>query len=529
MIKTPESVPKTGVIQTDVCIVGAGAAGITLAREFIDQPFEVCLLESGGMSPHKRMRSLSRGQNIGQAYRPLEYTRARAFGGTTDMWAGGCEELDDLDFETRPWIPHSGWPFPKAHLQPFYARARAICQLPSYAFDKGWERSFVAHLPINGNDVTKEVLYRSRFCHFGKLYSRELFSASNISLFLNASVTEIITNNQTKQVMRLRVSTLDGHEFFVKAQLFILAMGGIENPRLLLASNQTQKEGFANQHDLVGRFFMTHPEVDSGILFPSDSLQSDWYRYHRANSRYPKTTVRLSQKTQYEQALLNLNITLHATYKESLCNGVASLLYLLKEISMGRGGFVPNHFAINSQMILKDRSSVASYVLKNLLKLRLLTRKIDAFYLTNRLEMAPNPDSRVQLSTERDQMGIPCVKLDWRLSPMDKLSLRRSHEIFSEQLTSSRVGRMLIQVDNDERSWPTTLIGPCHHIGTTRMDENPKLGVVNKNCQVHGTSNLYVAGSSVFPTSGSVAPTLTIVALALRLADHIKHTMRCTI
>jgi len=194
---------------------------------------------------------------------------------------------------------------------------------------------------------------------------------------------------------------------------------------------------------------------------------------------------------------------------------------------MGRGGFVPNHFASNSKMIMRDRSSVASYVLKNFLKLRFLTKKIDAFYLTNRLETAPNPESRVLLSTERDPMGMPRVKLDWRLSPIDKLSLRRSHEIFSEQIRG--VGRLLIQVDKDESSWPTTLIGPCHHIGTTRMDENPKFGVVNKNCQVHDTSNLYIAGSSVFPTSGSAAPTLTIVALALRLADHIKHTMKCTI
>ena len=369
MVKSPNSVPKNGVIQTNVCIVGAGAAGITLAREFIDQPFDVCLLESGSMSPHERTRSLSMGQNIGNSYRPLEYTRSRSFGGTTDVWSGGCEELDDLDFETRAWVPHSGWPFPKVHLQPFYARARAICELPSYAFDKGWESSFVAHLPINGNKVTKKVLYR-RSTHFGKLYGKELFRASNISLFLNTNVAEIIANSKTKQVMQLRVSTLDGHEFFVKAQLFILATGGIENPRLLLASNRTQKEGLGNQYDLVGRFFMTHPEVDSGILFPLERvLKGIGTDFYRANIRYPKTTIGLSQKAQYEQALLNLKATLHATYNESQSHGVASLLYLLKEVSMGRGSFVPNHFAHNVKMIIKDRSSVVSYMLKKAVKL----------------------------------------------------------------------------------------------------------------------------------------------------------------
>jgi choline dehydrogenase-like flavoprotein len=527
MITGSNSVQQNAVIHTNVCIVGAGAAGITLAREFIGQPFDVCLLESGSMSSHVRTRSLSKGKNIGNSYRPLEHTRSRSFGGTTDVWGGGCEELDDLDFETRAWIPHSGWPFPKAHLQPFYARARAVCRLPCYAFDEGWEGSFVAHLPLNGNRITKEVLYRSRFTHFGKLYGKELSIASNISIFLNANMAEIITNSKATQVTQLRVSTLDGHQFFVKAQLFILATGGIENPRLLLASNRTQKEGLGNHYDLVGRFFMTHPEVDSGVFLPSgQSLQSDWYRFYRANRGYPKTTIGLSQKAQGEETLLNLKATLHATYHESQCHGVASLHYLLKEFSMGRGAFVPIHFGHNARMIIKDRLRVVSYMLKRAVKLHSLTRRIDAFYLTNRLESAPNPESRVLLSSDRDHIGLPRVKLDWRLSPMDKWSLRRSHEILSEEITSGGVGQLLVQVDKDESSWPTTVVGPCHHIGTTRMDRDPKSGVVDQNCQVHGISNLYIAGSSVFPTSGTAAPMLTIVALAVRLADDVKTFMR---
>jgi choline dehydrogenase-like flavoprotein len=526
MIKGSNSIPKNAVIQTNVCIVGAGPAGITLAREFIDQPFDVCLLESGTFSSHERIRTLSRGQNVGNYYRPLEYTRSRSFGGTTDVWSGGCEELDDLDFERRAWIPHSGWPFPKDHLQPFYDRARAICELPPHAFDKGWENSFVNHLPISGNKVTKKVIYR-RSAHFGKLYRKELFQASNISLFLNANVAEIIPNSKTKQVSQVRVSTLDGHTFFVEAQLFILAGGGIENPRLLLASKRTQKEGLGNQYDLVGRFFMTHPEVDSGILFPFEKTsRRDWYQFYRENIRYPKTTIGLSQKTQKEEALLNLKATLHATYHESQCHGVASLRYLLKEFSMGRGAFVPNHFGHNARMIVKDRLRVVSYMLKRAVKLHSLTRRIDAFYLTNRLESAPNRESRVLLSTDRDQIGVLRVKLDWRLSPIDKWSLRRSHEILSEEITSGGVGQLLVQVDKDESSWPTILVGPCHHIGTTRMNRDHKLGVVDHNCQVHEISNLYIAGSSVFPTSGTAAPTLTIIALALRLADHVKTSMR---
>jgi choline dehydrogenase-like flavoprotein len=529
VVKSSNSIPKNAVIQTNVCIVGAGPAGITLAREFIGQPFDVCFLESGILSSDERIRLLSKGQNVGISYRPLEYTRSRSLGGTTDVWSGGCEELDDLDFERRAWIPHSGWPFPKDHLRPFYNRAREICELPPYAFEKKWENSFVSHLPINGHKVAKKVMYR-RSVHFGKLYRKELFQASNISLFLNANVVEIITNGQANKVTQLRVSTLDGHQFFVEAQLFILAAGGIENPRLLLASKRTQKEGLGNQHDLVGRFFMTHPEVDSGILFPFEKNSSrDWYRFYRANNRYPKTTIGLSQKTQEEEALLNLKATLHATYRESQCHGVTSMRYLLKEFSMGGGAFVPNYFRHHAKMIVRDRLRVVSYALKKAVKLHSLIRSIDAFYLTNRLESAPNPESRVLLSSDRDQIGLPRIKLDWRLSPIDKWSLRRSHEVLSEEIRSRGVGQLLVQVDRDESSWPTALVGPCHHIGTTRMDRDPKLGVVDQNSQVHEISNLYIAGSSVFPTSGTAAPTLTIVALALRLAEHVKTSMRISL
>ena len=181
----------------------------------------------------------------------------------------------------------------------------------------GWESSFVAHLPINGNKVTKKVLY-SRSTHFGKLYGKELFRASNISLFLNANVAEIVANSKTKQVTQLRVSTLDGHEFFVEAQLFILATGGIENPRLLLASNRTQKEGLGNQYDLVGRFFMTHPEVDSGVLFPLEQVLTGLgtnFTRQILDSRRQLLGFRRRHKT--EETVLNLKVTLHATYDES--------------------------------------------------------------------------------------------------------------------------------------------------------------------------------------------------------------------
>ncbi len=453
---------------------------------------------------------------------------SRCFGGTTNLWHGACEELDDLDFEARPWIPHSGWPFAKSHLQPFFLRARALCQLEDFAFDEQWESSRKSQLPLNSNRIIQRIRYRSAFPRLGKIYRQEIQKASNITVYINANVVEIITNDKANRVTHVRIGSFEGHEFMVASQLFILAGGGIENPRLLLASNRIQKEGLGNQQDVVGRFFMTHPVLDSGVLLPlARSFPRDWHRYYRANCEYPKATIALSQETQYKEKLLNLNTYLHASYKESQSEGMASLLFLFKELYMVHWSYIPNNFDQHLRRIFNELFSVVRYGLKKAVKPYSLIKNIEAFYLTNFLESAPNPDSRVILSTKRDELGVNRVKLDWRLSPLDKLSLRRSHEIIGNEITSAAGGQLLIQLDKDERSWPPNLIGAAHHIGTTRMHVDPKHGVVDQNCKVHGIANLYIAGSSVFPTSGAVPPTLTIVALGLRLADHIKRIMKC--
>lgn len=526
MIVDAGEIPKNQNIHTDVCIIGSGATGITLAREFIEKGFNVCLLESGGMKPRKRAKSLAHGKNIGIPYRPLEYMRRRFFGGTTNAWHGVCEELDKIDFEVRSWVPHSGWPFEYSHLQPFYIRARALCQLPPFFHDEEWKSSFKSKFPLNSNKLIQRIRFRSTTPRFGDVYGQEIINSSNITVYLNATVVEIITNKEANRVTKIRARSFEGHEFLLTAQLFVLAGGGIENPRLLLVSNRIKKEGLGNQYDLVGRFFMTHPLVDSGVLFPQKrSFPRVWHTYYKANVGYPKVTIGLSRETQYKEQLLNLNTDLHASYNEAQFDGVTSMIYLLKEIYMVHWSYVPNHFKKNVKRINKDLLNVARYGLKKMVKPYSLIKSIETFHLSNFLESAPNPDSRVMLSTKRDAFGVNLPNLDWRMEAIDKRSLRRSHEIFAKEFEAAGEGRLLIKIDQDEHTWPPTLIGLAHHMGTTRMHVDPKKGVVDSNCKVHGLKNLYIAGSSVFPTAGAAPPTLTIVALALKLADHIKGLM----
>ena len=188
--------------------------------------------------------------------------------------------------------------------------------------------------------------------------------------------------------------------------------------------------------------------------------------------------------------------------------------------------YIPNHFKENVKRINKDLLNVARYGLKKIVKPYFGLNSIETFHFSNFLESAPNPDSRVVLSTKRDVFGVNLANVDWQMKEIDKLSLRRSHEIFAKEFEAAGVGQLLIKIDKDTCTWPPTLIGFAHHIGTTRMHVDPKKGVVDENCKVHGLSNLYIAGSSVFPTAGAAPPTFTIVALALKLADHINELLK---
>jgi choline dehydrogenase-like flavoprotein len=151
---------------------------------------------------------------------------------------------------------------------------------------------------------------------------------------------------------------------------------------------------------------------------------------------------------------------------------------------------------------------------------------LDHVRLSTRIDPVPNPDSRITLGSERDPLGLPRIEFHWQLSPLDKQSVRRTLEILGAELGSAGLGRLQITLDDDDTTWPKDTRGGWHHMGTTRMNDDPKRGVVDRNCQVHGISNLFIAGSSVFPTAGSGTPTMLLVSLALRLADHIKGLMQ---
>jgi choline dehydrogenase-like flavoprotein len=555
-------------IETDVCIVGAGAAGITLAREFVGGPVRVAVLESGGLTFDAETQSLYEGQLAGVPYFPLTTARVRFFGGTTNHWAGFCHPFGEQDFEPRAWVPYSGWPLRKAELEQFYERASRIVHLDSAEFGVGYwsERSTAAPLPLNGRVVTRPAqIAPESFRNFGATYRDVLGGSRNVVTYLYANATEIETDETDRSVSGVRVATLEGKEFSVSARSFVLALGGIENPRLLLASTGRHPRGLGNQHDLVGRFFLEHPRFRAATVVPADpQLRVGFYVPHRARATEIQGYIALSDELKRAEELVDVQIRIEPDYRESFARALDSddvdSLEALE--AAARSGGPLDDFGRHVSRIASDVTTWRQFtvagsplpvpypeVVSTLARSGRVDRvsllpallgdiagfgyakvsgaaPLDTLALTARMEAAPNPDSRVTLVRERDALGMRRVKLDWRLSEIDKRSAVRAVEIVGAELGRAGLGRLRVDVSERESGWPDDIAGGWHHMGTTRMSDDPRRGVVDRNCRVYGLSNLFVAGSSVFPTAGSGTPTLTLVALALRLADHLKSRFR---
>ncbi|WP_036478998.1 GMC oxidoreductase [Myxosarcina sp. GI1] len=531
MLIDARTLPEDTVIEQDICIIGAGAAGITLAREFIDRSEQVCLLESGGMDFDEATQSLYGDKNIGNSYYPLKETRARYLGGSTNLWGGWSRPLDEIDFEDRPWMPNSGWSIARDELVPYYQRAQQVCNLGPFEYELDyWQDRFKQRqyqpLPTTAKDITTCLwqIIPPTHLRFGQVFKTELERAKNIDTYLYANVVDIETNDTAQSVTRLRVATLEGKKFWIAAKAFVLATGGIENPRLLLAANKVQNTGLGNQYDRVGRYFMEHPYIISGRVRLFEPLPLYTQKNFQLGEMFMGVGLGLTKEVQKREQLLNFGARLLPLQEE----WVESFNRLRGRQKKGHKAFPTIHegrkYGREEVSVLEDALKVMTNLDRIALKAyeKLSKSKITALTYDTHLiaEQAPNPDSRVTLSSERDRLGLNRAKLDWRLTPLDKHTIKRSQEIITGEIERLGLGKATLEL-TDESSWQH-LTGSYHHMGTTRMDNNPRHGVVNENCRVHGVSNLYVAGSSVFPTSGLSNPTLTIIALSIRLADYLK-------
>jgi len=482
MLNQPERM--TGNIDTDVCVIGSGPAGLAVATELVRRAsgVRVCIVESGGAVRSRFADSLRVVESEGIQIR--EDSRERILGGTSTTWSGISTLLDEIDFAPRPWVPGSGWPIRRSDLLPFYDLAATRFGFPS---PNMLEPPGTLDGPTPSRNTEWVELVEKRFMaladpqKFGTLCA-PLLKAGAIETILDTTVVELITEPGSTVVSRAVAARPDGTRLEISAKIFVVACGGIENSRLLLLSRSGQNEngGLGNEHDQVGRYLMNHPKGYAGTIdvvrFP-DWLASylgyadDLYRGY--------VGVRVRDQAQASEQILNSYLR-----------------------------FEP----------LRDGPGIASKVLRRLLGTGgRRGGKPRRLRVRNFMEMAPDPDNRVTLGTSRDSLGQPVAHVRHESGELDRRSIVSLHRALRRDLERTRWGTLDSDVAVDAHPWP---IGEeaSHHMGTTRMGSDPRTSVVDPQCRLHGSANVYLAGSSVFCTSGSANPTLTIVALALRLA-----------
>ena len=511
-------------IETDVCIVGAGPAGISVARELVGNGASVWVLESGGRGVERRAQRLNRGQSAGYPIHRLHQSRVRAFGGTSRHWLRPGDEtwaarpLDPVDFEVRPGIRYSGWPFDRSHLDPYYAHAQVLCRLGPFDYDAGrWaDPTRTPPLPLPPGPVETTVFHHGTSDFDG--YYQELVRAPNVTLLLHVSAVELATGDDPGRVDRVEVRREDGSRSFVRARLVVLAAGGIENPRLLLLSRRVHRRGLGNDRDLVGRFFAERLSARTGYIVPAtpDLIgRTGFYPVHAAAPGVQiQGALRVGDAAQRERQLLNCAFFLVTRDLSFTAEAVRSVATLVKgrrrrplpaELLGHLGNVVTGLGPLGAVARARLRGADAA---RSVLAMRV------------QADQAPIPDSRVTLGTRRDRFGLPVAQVDWRPAASDRASIRASQEAVDAALRAAGLGHVEFMLGDEHP--PALLEGNFHHLGATRMHPDPAMGVVDADCRVHGVRNLYVAGSSVFPTYGCSNPTLTVVALALRLADHLK-------
>ncbi len=489
MLIDSNQVEHNSTLKTDLCIIGSGAAGVTLARE-MKAHGDVILVESGGLDFNMEVYDLNRGSVSGKAwsatmaskklqYMYLQTTRHSFFGGSTNCWTGFCRPLEASVFENRAWIPHSGWPITRSDLDHYYPQAAILCEV---------SEQYAQHEQSDGrqfkfsSDLRPAKEHKSPPTRFGIKYRDEILQSKTIRTYINGTVTNLICNAVGDTVERVEIKTIAGNSYFIEAGRFILATGGLENPRILLNANKQHKKGLGNENDVVGRFFMEHlyPKVRPGLTALSAVRWT-------GNDKFDEFGIwTFTPEVRKQHALLNVGIAFESTEKNEAYQFAQSVLSTSK--------------AIDYDSVTNDNTHYDSIVTRARLH----------------IELSPNPDNRVTLSEERDKLGMQRLNLHWQFSELDKHSIYKSVDLFALELGKSGNGRMSIGRLSLLESFG------AHHIGTTRMGNDPKISVVDANCKMHELTNLYIAGSSVFPTAGFENPTFTIVALALRLADHLR-------
>lgn len=511
------------LLNTDVCIVGTGPAGITIANYLSSLKLSITILESGGIEGETYNQDLNQGNIVGQdpGY-GLEMSRLRLFGGTSNHWTGSNQMLESMDFKYRDWIKYSGWPISLEDIRPYYKKAFEINEIPSLIDDLPYidkQDNFLKSKILLENKLKEDISLITNYINplrFSEKYEKEFKNDKNLKTIIHCTANKITTDDDNN-IKSIEAITIKKKKVIIKAKYYVLAMGGIENARFLLLNLNNIPYNTFNNHPIIGSFFQEHYGFTAGTLLLHDEM-AKYLRYkYNANFNNKLETESYfipSEKTQYNQEILNCRITFYEKQWNSL--------FALDAIK-NKSSYKDIYNSLTN--LLNSMEGPIEWTKKTKTK-NIILNKPQRVYIG--MEQAPNPSSRVLLGNALDKFGQRKASLDWNLNETDELSIRKTITWLSQIVGVHGIGRLQIGEVFNNIKWKkknSPIAGAYHHMGTTRMGINVNESVVDKDCKYHQLNNLYIAGSSIFPTTGSTNPTLTIVALALRLAETLKNKM----
>ncbi len=543
MIRDARKINEGEVLSCDICIVGAGAAGITLALELSQSGRRVILLEAGDLRGPAGSDKLYQGKAEPQTkHLTPDEDRHRMVGGTSAKWGGRCIPYDSIDFEARAHVPFSGWPVAREDLLSYYEEAVKWCECGPFEFSAGGAMTAAAGEMFSGfksERVTSDSLERwSPPTHFGKAYRDRLRSQQNLTVLTRAVAIELLTDSSGKSVDKLSVATLAGGQFTISAGTFVLAGGGLEVTRLLLNSKDQGGKCLGDHSNWLGRGYMCHIHGTIAKLILNEGKDVVFGYEADDHGVFCRRRLCVSETAQRELGLLNMYALLDRPLVSDPEHGDATLsaAYLAKRLLQRHtkdGTRSGNLYVKHVLNILAGSPTLVThlpkfgrdrFLHKRRMPSLLVRPRGNTYYLYFHAEQAPNRDSRVMLSNEVDELQVPRLRINFQITDLDVDSVYRSHALIDEELQASGVGRLEFLSEDPESEIRKASAVLGHHIGTTRMSERPEDGVVDKNARLHHVKNVYVASSAVFPTSSQAHPTLTIVAMALRLARQLQST-----
>lgn len=470
----------------DVCVMGTGPAGMTVAMEVANAGGRVLLLEAGGLQPTNDSQSVYQGTSVGDVdYQyHIATARLRYFGGTSMHWAGLCGMFDEIDFEQRPVFGLPGWPISRAEVYTFQERAKEILGI------EGWDLDARSRDIWNTDRFVGRRLANEPPRRFGTEFRDVIASHERIDCLYHANAVDMTLSESGDRVTGVTVRGYGPQQHEVSAERFVVAFGALETPRFLLNARSQMPNGIGNQNDMVGRTFMEHFMLSFGRVIPTDS--EAWSRFDRDSTGFHLAA----------EGLRGRNIS---NCRVDIGTSPGTRYY-------GRTAFLKE----------ARRDLICRFG-----RTRAAAQSADPGFrcpgdgTTSTIgEHLPNLQSRVGLDESQvDRFGNRRLYLAYNLRDDDRRSIRETAIELGKEFASTDVGRL--RVAEDVLAGTTNVGVHAHHMGTTRMSASPKDGVVDTDCKVHGIDNLYIGGSSVFATGGAVNPTFTLVSLAVRLGKHL--------